>query len=169
MSDTSNEPIKCTWSRRPHVSLLERDDKDGHFAHVEHVEPTSWWAWKTTSPGSVAFVGGREGGSEGEASAVRAIREAGVSIEVTNPGVHERLDNAERKLADVLQQLAKLASEVATGEEDLSHLEGLPCCKDCPIGGRDGSGPECPRARLCDRDEARWTEILANEGKEGDT
>lgn len=125
----SDKAIKCTWDRRSHVSILERDDKGGYFAFVEDGEHASWRAWKTTSSGSAAFASDSVGGSEGEAAAVRAIREAGVAIEVTNPGVHERLDSAERKLSAVVRQLA----------------------------------------RLRDREEARWAEIFANEGKEGDT
>lgn len=35
---------------------------------------------------------------------------------------------------------------------DLSVLEALPSCEDCPIGGRAGLGPACPRAPLCDQE-----------------
>ena len=34
----------------------------------------------------------------------------------------------------------------------LSALEAVPTCVDCPIGGRDGDGPKCLRAALCDHE-----------------
>ena len=32
----------------------------------------------------------------------------------------------------------------------LRHLEDDPGCGDCPVGGRDGKSPLCPRSPLCD-------------------
>lgn len=48
----------------------------------------------------------------------------------------------------------------------LAHLEGLPVCEDCPIGGQDGSGPVCPRAELCDLECAEQVHAMANEGRD---
>ncbi len=34
----------------------------------------------------------------------------------------------------------------------LGALEAVLACGDCPIGGRDGDGPKCLRAALCDHE-----------------
>lgn len=46
-------------------------------------------------------------------------------------------------------------------EPGLSALEALPSCEDCPIGGRAGPGPVCPRAPLCDRECAEQDEAYS--------
>lgn len=42
-------------------------------------------------------------------------------------------------------------------------LRVLPNCSDCPIGGRDGDGPECPKAPLCDAECALQVEAMASD------
>jgi hypothetical protein len=34
----------------------------------------------------------------------------------------------------------------------LTALEAVLTCSDCPIGGRDGEGPKCLKAALCDHE-----------------
>ena len=38
-----------------------------------------------------------------------------------------------------------------------------PACSDCPIGGRDGDGPTCPRALACDQECAEHRAAYAAE------
>ena len=41
----------------------------------------------------------------------------------------------------------------------LSALEAIPPCEDCPIGGREGNGPKCLRAPLCDHECAAMGDL----------
>jgi hypothetical protein len=41
----------------------------------------------------------------------------------------------------------------------LSALEAIPPCGDCPIGGREGNGPKCLRAPLCDHECAAMSDL----------
>lgn len=49
------------------------------------------------------------------------------------------------------EQVDFLRNKVVPGPPvALAKLAEHPPCEDCPIGGREGDGPRCPRAALCD-------------------
>ena len=76
------------------------------------------------------------------------------------------LDEAKAKLDELIVGSGHYLAEVlALGlAPNLSHLAALPGCEDCPIGGREGPGPVCPRAALCDLECAEYVRVMEAEG-----
>lgn len=60
---------------------------------------------------------------------------------------------AVRKIERLAAALVKADTAVQEARAALlTALEAVPVCDDCPIGGREGDGPKCLRAPLCDHE-----------------
>lgn len=76
------------------------------------------------------------------------------AIEVGQPFVEIRIlqDDGTTRLdgGAHLGCVAHVPGHLRTPPPFLATLTNLPVCTDCPVGGREGQGPVCPRAALCD-------------------